>query len=100
MAARLDLSTQTHPPQNVSAGRNAQDPSYVRLAVLLFEALATNNGGYLLIAPAKIPELAFDAQGRADMLLMLLFAECVHATERAASAVILREQQQTARMLC
>lgn len=90
MAARLDLSTQTHPPQNVSAGRNAQDPSYVRLAVLLFEALATNNGGYLLIAPAKIPELAFDAQGRADMLLMLLFAECVHATERAASAVILR----------
>lgn len=90
MAARLDLSTQTHPPQNVSAGRNAQDPSYVRLAVLLFEALATNNGGYLLIAPAKIPELAFDVQGRADMLLMLLFAECVHATERAASAVILR----------
>lgn len=38
MAARLDLSTQTHPPQNVSAGRNAQDLSYVRLAVLLFEA--------------------------------------------------------------
>ena len=95
LAARLDQSTETHPPLHLPDVMNAAGTTYIRLAELLFEALVTNNGGYLLIAPAEIPDTVFDAQGRADMTLLLLFATCVQITEQAVSAVVLREDAQT-----
>jgi hypothetical protein len=59
--------------------------------VLLFEALATNNNGYILIVPTKIPDAAFDALGMSSMYLMLTFCNTVGITEKAVSAVIALE---------
>lgn len=96
-AARLDQSVETHPPiDQINAANNEKAKkhlqiSYHRLATLLFEALVANNNGYVLIAPADLPDTAFDTKGQTVLQLLFLFDKNVPVTEAACSAVVLQE---------